>query len=92
MKPVVGITRCSRVDDYVESVKRAGGEPVVLDPADDPERSLDRVNSALQIAGNVLDNDNRIVDYESCGDRKGHERKIVNAVAQQVHDAKRTNE
>ena len=25
--------RCSRVDDYVESVKRAGGEPLVLEPA-----------------------------------------------------------
>ena len=39
MKPVIGITPCSRLDDYVESVKRAGGEPLVLDPAGDPARA-----------------------------------------------------
>jgi putative glutamine amidotransferase len=55
MKPVVGITRCSRVDDYVESVKRAGGEPVVLDPADDPSRSLDRVDALLLSGGLDVD-------------------------------------
>jgi putative glutamine amidotransferase len=52
MKPVVGITRCSRVDDYVESVKRAGGEPLVLDPADDPSRTLDRID-ALVLSGGL---------------------------------------
>src|SRR5438067_5389835 len=55
MKPVVGITRCSRVDDYVESVKRAGGEPVILDPADDPARSLDRVDALLLSGGLDVD-------------------------------------
>jgi putative glutamine amidotransferase len=55
MKPVVGITRCSRVDDYVESVKRAGGEPVVLEPTDDPVRSLDRVDALLLSGGLDID-------------------------------------
>ena len=55
MKPLVGITRCSRVDDYVESVKRAGGEPVVLDPADDPARSLDAVDALLLSGGLDVD-------------------------------------
>ena len=55
MKPVVGITPCSRVDDYVESVNRAGGEPVVLDPADDPARSLDRVDALLLTGGLDVD-------------------------------------
>jgi len=55
MKPVVGITRCSRVDDYVESVKRAGGEPLVLDPADDPARSLDRIDALLLSGGLDVD-------------------------------------
>jgi putative glutamine amidotransferase len=52
MKPIVGITRCSRVDDYVESVKRAGGEPLVLDPGEDPGRSLDRID-ALVLSGGL---------------------------------------
>lgn len=55
MKPVIGITRCSRVDDYVESVKRAGGEPTVLDPSDDPVRSLDRVDALLLTGGLDVD-------------------------------------
>jgi putative glutamine amidotransferase len=54
-KPVVGITRCSRLDDYVESVKRAGGEPLVLDPAGDPSRSLDTVDALLLTGGLDVD-------------------------------------
>jgi len=55
LKPVVGITRCSRVDDYVESVRRAGGEPLVLDPTDDPAASLDRVDALLLSGGLDVD-------------------------------------
>jgi len=55
MKPVVGITRCSRVGDYVESVKRAGGEPVVLDPSEDPAGSLDRIDGLLLSGGLDVD-------------------------------------
>jgi putative glutamine amidotransferase len=54
-KPVVGITPCTRVDDYVESVRRAGGEPFLLDPADDPARSLDRVDALLLTGGDDVD-------------------------------------
>ena len=55
MKPVIGITRCSRVDDYVESVKRAGGEPVVLDPTDDPAGALDNIDALLLSGGLDID-------------------------------------
>jgi putative glutamine amidotransferase len=55
MKPTIGITRCARIDDYVESVKRAGGEPLVLDPADDPARSLDRIDALLLSGGLDVD-------------------------------------
>ena len=55
MKPVIGITRCSKVDDYVESVKRAGGEPVVLEPTDDPARTLDRIDALLLSGGLDVD-------------------------------------
>jgi putative glutamine amidotransferase len=55
MRPVIGITRCSRVDDYVESVKRAGGDAVVLEPTDDPARSLDRIDALLLTGGLDVD-------------------------------------
>jgi len=55
MKPVIGITPCSRLDDYVESVKRAGGEPLVLDAAGDPASSLDRVDALLLTGGLDVD-------------------------------------
>ena len=58
MKPVVGITPCSRVDDYVESIRRAGGEPVVLSNSDNPSAVLDRVDGVLLTGG--LDVDPRL--------------------------------
>jgi putative glutamine amidotransferase len=30
-KPVIGVSKCSKNDDYIESVRRAGGEPLLLD-------------------------------------------------------------
>jgi putative glutamine amidotransferase len=55
MKPRIGITPCSRVDDYVESVKRAGGDPVVLDATGDPAVALDRVDALLLTGGLDVD-------------------------------------
>ena len=55
MKPIIGITSCSRVGDYVESVKRAGGEPLVLDAAGDPASALDRVDALLLTGGLDVD-------------------------------------
>jgi len=54
-KPVIGVTPCSRVDDYLESVKRAGGEPVVLSNDDDPSAVLDRVDGILLTGGLDVD-------------------------------------
>jgi putative glutamine amidotransferase len=54
-KPIVGITACSRVGDYVESVKRAGGEPIVLSNHDDPEAVLNRVDAVLLTGGADVD-------------------------------------
>src|SRR3954464_9126509 len=55
MNPVIGITPCSRVDDYVESVRRAGGEPVVLSNADDPSAVLAKVDGVLLTGGLDVD-------------------------------------
>jgi len=54
-KPLIGITPCTRVDDYVESVRRAGGEPVVLSNGDDPDAVLDRVDGVLLTGGHDVD-------------------------------------
>ncbi|HMC77539.1 MAG TPA: gamma-glutamyl-gamma-aminobutyrate hydrolase family protein [Vicinamibacterales bacterium] len=55
IKPTIGITPCSRVDDYVESVKRAGGEPLLLNPREDPGRALDRIDALLLTGGLDVD-------------------------------------
>ena len=54
-RPVIGITPCTRIDDYVESVKRAGGEPRVLSNSDDPERVLREVDGILLTGGLDVD-------------------------------------
>ena len=38
MSPIIGIAPCRSLADYVESVRRAGGEPRVLDPLDGSAR------------------------------------------------------
>jgi putative glutamine amidotransferase len=40
MTPRIGITACAHLADYLEAVRRAGGEPVVLAPEDGPARAV----------------------------------------------------
>ena len=54
-KPLIGITPCSRVDDYVESVRAAGGEPKVLSNHDDPDDVLRTVDGILLTGGPDVD-------------------------------------
>jgi putative glutamine amidotransferase len=54
-KPTIGITPCSRVDDYVQSVRLAGAEPLVLSNDDDPVGVLDRVDGVLLTGGLDVD-------------------------------------
>jgi putative glutamine amidotransferase len=54
-KPIIGVTPSSRVDDYVESVKQAGGEPIVLSNDDDPSAVLDRIDGVLLTGGLDVD-------------------------------------
>ncbi len=51
MKPIIGLTRCSTLDDYVESVLRAGGEPLVLESDEDPADVLTRIDGLLLTGG-----------------------------------------
>jgi putative glutamine amidotransferase len=55
VKPVIGITPCSSLADYVESVKRAGAEPLVLSNDDDPSAVLDKVDGVLLTGGLDVD-------------------------------------
>jgi putative glutamine amidotransferase len=55
MKPIIGLTRCSTLDDYIESVIRAGGEPLVLETDEDPAEVLTRIDGLLLTGGPDVD-------------------------------------
>jgi putative glutamine amidotransferase len=50
---VIGITQSNRLTDYVESIRRAGGEPRVLSIDDPP--SLEGINGVLFTGGGDVD-------------------------------------
>ena len=50
---IIGITPCNRLPDYVESIRRAGGEPHVLSMDEPP--SLDGLNGVLFTGGDDID-------------------------------------
>jgi putative glutamine amidotransferase len=54
-RPRIGVTPSSRLDDYLESVTKAGGDPVVLSNGDDPEDVLARVDGILLTGGLDVD-------------------------------------
>ena len=56
MSPIIGIAPCRSLPDYVESVRRAGGEPRVLDPLkEQPERVVGEVHGLLLTGGVDID-------------------------------------
>ena len=56
MSPIIGIAPCRSLPDYVESVRRAGGEPRVLDPAKDrPEQVTAEIDGLLLTGGVDVD-------------------------------------
>ena len=55
MKPIIGISRCSRLDDYIASVERAGGRPRVLEVSDSPKRVLSEIHGVLLTGGGDVD-------------------------------------
>lgn len=54
-KPRIGVTPTSRLDDYLESVRQAGGEPIVLSNTDDPRSVLDGLDGVLLSGGLDVD-------------------------------------
>ncbi len=56
MSPIIGIAPCRSLPDYVESVRRAGGEPRVFDPLkDQPALVAGEVHGLLMTGGVDID-------------------------------------
>jgi putative glutamine amidotransferase len=55
MKPTIGVTRCSSLDDYVSSVEQAGGRARVLDVSESPRKVLSEIDGLLLTGGGDID-------------------------------------
>ena len=55
MKPVIGITRCSHLDDYISSVETAGGRARILEVSESPKRVLGEIHGLLLTGGGDVD-------------------------------------
>jgi putative glutamine amidotransferase len=53
--PVIGITRCSHVDDYVASVEQAGASARVLEISESPRALLAQLDGLLLTGGGDVD-------------------------------------
>ena len=56
------------------------------------QRRLQRRLTLLDVAGDVLDDHDRIVDDEAGGDRQRHQRQVVDRESRQIHHAESTDE
>ncbi len=70
----------------------AHGEDGEADLGGALERRFQRTQSVLEMAGDVLDDHDGVVDDEAGGDGQRHEREVVERVAEQVHHAERADE
>lgn len=53
--PVIGVTRCSRLDDYVASVEQAGGRARVLEVSESPRKVVGEIQGLLLTGGGDID-------------------------------------
>ena len=54
-KPIVGITSCSRLADYIRSVEDAGGAVRVLEVNESPRRIISEIHGLLLTGGGDVD-------------------------------------
>lgn len=52
---VIGVTRCSRIDDYVASVEAAGGRVRVIEAGDNPPAAFAGIDGLLLTGGGDVD-------------------------------------
>lgn len=55
MAPRIGVTACEHLPDYLEAVRRAGGDPLVLEPRGEAARILDRLDGLMLTGGRDVD-------------------------------------
>jgi putative glutamine amidotransferase len=53
--PVIGVTRCSRLDDYLASVERSGARARVLEVSESPRAVIEKVDGVLLTGGGDVD-------------------------------------
>ena len=53
--PVIGVTRCSRLDDYVASVEQSGARARVLEVSESPRALMDALDGVLLTGGGDVD-------------------------------------
>ena len=53
--PIIGVTRCSRLDDYLASVEQSGGRPRVLEVTDSPRKVVAELDGLLLTGGGDVD-------------------------------------
>jgi putative glutamine amidotransferase len=53
--PLIGITRCSKLEDYVASIERTGARVRVLDVSESPRKVLGEVHGVLLTGGGDVD-------------------------------------
>jgi putative glutamine amidotransferase len=54
-KPTIGVTRCSRLDDYVASIEQAGGRARVLEVSESPRKLLSELDGVVLTGGGDVD-------------------------------------
>ena len=54
-KPVIGVTRCSRVDDYVAAVEQAGAVARVVEVSESPRKIVAELDGVLLTGGGDVD-------------------------------------
>jgi len=53
--PIIGVTRCSRLDDYVASIEQSGARPRVLEISESPRALMDTLDGVLLTGGGDVD-------------------------------------
>jgi putative glutamine amidotransferase len=53
--PVIGVTRCSRLDDYLASIERSGAQARVLEVSESPRAVLQTIDGVLLTGGGDVD-------------------------------------
>ena len=72
-----------------ETVSERMVKPICSEPL---SAASQRRLALLDVARDVLDHHDGVVDHEAGGDGERHQREVVQAVAEQVHDAERADE